>query len=70
MNVPLILANMEAVSTWSMTILVNVVLDTREEIVMKVRNIGSEKLCIRAEMFSCNDLVSCNKSVSVYQYSN
>ena len=36
MNVPLILANMEAVSTRSMAIFVNVVLDTREQIVMKV----------------------------------
>jgi len=35
MNVPKILANMEAVLTWSMTIFVNVVPDIREKIVMK-----------------------------------
>ena len=36
MNAPIILANMEAVLTWSMTILVNVVPDSREKIVIKV----------------------------------
>ena len=36
MTVSLILANVEAVWTWSMAIFVNVVPDTREKIVMKV----------------------------------